>query len=55
MKPLNNTQPIVVTLDAGGTNFVFNAMQDGKACTESITMPSMAHDLDLCLNTLIKG
>lgn len=55
MKQENTPQPIVVTLDAGGTNFVFNAMQDGKACTESITMPSMAHDLDLCLNTLIKG
>ena len=55
MESNNTTQPIVITLDAGGTNFVFNAMQGGKACTESITMPSMAHDLDLCLGTLIKG
>lgn len=55
MTQLHNTEPIVVTLDAGGTNFVFGAMQGGKACTESITMPSNAHDLDLCLSTLIKG
>jgi predicted NBD/HSP70 family sugar kinase len=55
MESMNTSQPIVVTLDAGGTNFVFNAMQGGKPCTESITMPSMAHDLDLCLGTLIRG
>ena len=50
-----NNEPIVVTLDAGGTNFVFGAMQGGKPCTESITLPSMAHDLDLCLGNLVKG
>lgn len=55
MTQLHNTEPIVVTLDAGGTNFVFGAMQGGKACIESITMSSNAHDLDLCLSTLIKG
>lgn len=55
MKQQNNIEPIVVTLDAGGTNFVFGAMQSGKPCVESITLPSSAHDLDLCLGTLIKG
>ena len=55
MKQQNDIKPIVVTLDAGGTNFVFGAMQDGKPCAESITLPSSAHDLDLCLGTLIKG
>ena len=55
MKPTNTTQPIVVTLDAGGTNFVFGAMQSGKPCAESITLPSLAHDLDLCLGNLVKG
>ena len=48
-------EPIVVTLDAGGTNFVFGAMQSGKSCTESITLPSEAHDLNLCLSNLVKG
>ena len=55
MKQQDNSQKIVVTLDAGGTNFVFGAMCDGKPIGQSLTLPSMAHDLDLCLNTLIKG
>ena len=55
MKQQDNSQKIVVTLDAGGTNFVFGAMCDGKPIGQSLTLPSMAHDLDLCLNTLING
>ena len=55
MKQQDNSQKIVVTLDAGGTNFVFGAMCDGKPIGNSHTLPSMAHDLDLCLSTLIKG
>ena len=55
MKQQTNTQKIVVTLDAGGTNFVFGAMCDGKPVGKSLTLPSSAHDLDLCLSTLISG
>ena len=55
MKQQDNSQKIVVTLDAGGTNFVFGAMCDGKPIGESLTLPSMAHDLDQCLSTLIRG
>ena len=55
MKQQDNSQKIVVTLDAGGTNFVFGALCDGKPIGQSLTLPSMAHDLDLCLSTLIKG
>lgn len=55
MKQNNDHKPTVVTLDAGGTNFVFGAMRDGKPITEPLTMPSSAHDLDLCLGTLLKG
>ena len=55
MKQQDNSQKIVVTLDAGGTNFVFGAMCNGKPIGNSLTLPSMAHDLDLCLSTLIKG
>lgn len=51
----NATNKIVATLDAGGTNFVFGAMCDGKPIGKSITLPSSAHDLDLCLRTLIDG
>ena len=50
---MNN--PIVVTLDAGGTNFVFAAMTDGKVIGQPLTLPSSAHDLDLCIKTLIRG
>lgn len=46
---------IVLTLDAGGTNFVFGAMQAGKAIVESVQMPSNANDLDACLNGMIEG
>ena len=34
---------------------MFGAMCNGKPIGESLTLPSMAHDLDLCLSTLIKG
>lgn len=50
-----SNNPIVVTLDAGGTNFVFAAICDGKPIGKQLTLPSSAHDLDLCLKTLIKG
>lgn len=46
---------IVVTLDAGGTNFVFGAMQAGEFITEPLTLPSQAHDLDLCLRNMVNG
>lgn len=46
---------IVITLDAGGTNFVFAAMRGCEYITEPITYPSNAHDLDLCLDTMVKG
>lgn len=46
---------IVVTLDAGGTNLVFGAMRGCEYITPPITYPSNAHDLDLCLDTMVKG
>lgn len=46
---------VVITLDAGGTNFVFGAMQANKFIVEPVSMPSNAHDLDLCLSTMVKG
>lgn len=51
-----NTDPrTVVTLDAGGTNFVFGAMKGCEFVTEPLTMPSRAYDLDLCLETMVEG
>lgn len=50
-----NDQRTVITLDAGGTNFVFSAMRGYEFIIEPITYPSNAHDLDLCLATMVKG
>ena len=36
---------VVLTLDAGGTNFVFSAVQGEREVVEPITLPSQAHDL----------
>lgn len=46
---------IVATLDAGGTNFVFGAMQAGEFIIDPISVPSQAHDLDLCLQNMVSG
>ena len=45
----------VLTLDAGGTNFVFNAIQAGKSMIESIKKPSNADNLKLCLQSILEG
>lgn len=47
--------PIVLTLDAGGTNFVFSAIQEENFITSKITLPALAHDLDLCINQMFIG
>lgn len=46
---------VVLTLDAGGTNFVFSAIQGGKAVIEDVRLDANAHDLELCIATMKKG
>lgn len=46
---------VVVTLDAGGTNFVFGAMQSNEFIIKPITLPSLSENLDECLAQLVKG
>jgi len=46
---------IVLTLDAGGTNFVFSAIKMGREVVDPIQKPSYADNLDLCLQTIIDG
>lgn len=46
---------IVLTLDAGGTNMVFGAMRGGEFIVDTITLPSNAQNLDLCLETMVVG
>ena len=46
---------IILTLDTGGTNMVFGAMQRGEFIVEPLTLPAYAGDLDLCLKTMVEG
>lgn len=45
----------ILTLDAGGTNFVFCAYRDFEEISETITLPANADNLDLCLKNLKEG
>ncbi len=46
---------IVMTLDAGGTNFVFTAIQAGKNIVKPFSQPSNGDCLDTCLSNIISG
>lgn len=46
---------IVATLDAGGTNLVFGALQGSKYIIDPITLPSRADNLDMCLQSIVNG
>lgn len=46
---------IVMTLDAGGTNFVFGAMQGGRELMVPVTIPAHADNLTACLEGLVEG
>ena len=50
-----NDKRVVLTLDAGGTNFVFSAIRGNKQIVRPIGMPSASDDLDRCLSTLVAG
>lgn len=46
---------VVITLDAGGTNLVFSAMQSNEFIVDPITYPSAGNDLEKCLATMVRG
>ena len=50
-----NDSRIVLTLDAGGTNFVFSAMQGMKEVAMPVRLPSYADDLDKSLESMEQG
>ncbi len=54
---MKNTKeyPIVLTLDAGGTNFVFSAIKAGQEIVKPVHLPSHGSELELCLKNTIKG
>lgn len=47
--------PVVLTLDAGGTNFVFSALKGNDELIEPICLSSNADNLDNCIQTIIHG
>jgi len=53
--PFDTDTRLVLTLDAGGTNFVFSAVRGGVEAAEPVTLPSLAHDLDACLGQISAG
>jgi glucokinase len=46
---------IVLTLDAGGTNFRFTGMRGNKPITETVSLPSCGDQLDRCLANIVEG
>jgi glucokinase len=55
MVTLENDARTVLTLDAGGTNFVFSAMQGLKEIAEPVRLQAHPNDLDKSLDTLVSG
>ena len=50
-----NDKRTVMTLDAGGTNFVFTAIQGCKEIVEPIRLDAVNDDIEKCLNVLASG
>jgi glucokinase len=50
-----NDDRVVLTLDAGGTNFVFSAMQGMKEVVTPVRLPAEVNDLDKSLDTMVQG
>ena len=46
---------VVLTLDAGGTNFRFSATQGNRAIAETVILPSSGEDLERCLAIIVEG
>lgn len=52
---IDKDERIVMTLDAGGTNFVFSAIQGNKEVLAPIRLYPNSEDLSKCLETIISG
>jgi len=46
---------VVLTLDAGGTNLVFSAIQAEREIINPVRLPAFGNDIDKCLKTIIEG
>ena len=50
-----NDKRIVMTLDAGGTNFVFSAMRGCEEIVQPIRVPAVTDNLNACLGRIADG
>lgn len=55
MMNYNESKKVVMTLDAGGTNFVFSAMQGGRQVVEPFGLSAVTDNIDGCLDVLYRG
>jgi len=46
---------VVLTLDAGGTNFRFAAIRSGRPVVEGVHLPSRGDELGPCLDNIVEG
>lgn len=51
----NKKEQIVLTLDAGGTSFVFSAISENREITAPIVLSSYPDNLDKCLKSIVAG
>jgi glucokinase len=49
------TNPVILVLDAGGTNLVFNAVQNGRVTGKPVVLPAASANLNEFLQKLIAG
>lgn len=50
-----NDQRIIMTLDAGGTNFVFSAIRGGEEVIRPVVFPAEPDSLRKCIDCLFRG
>jgi len=55
MADYSRDERVILTLDAGGTNFRFSAMRGNRAVVAAVVLPSNGDDLERCLADLIAG
>jgi glucokinase len=55
MRDFSDDNRVVMTLDAGGTNFVFSALRGNRPVLETFTLPSSADHLGRSLQNLVEG
>ena len=50
-----NDARTVLTLDAGGTNFLFSAIRGGREVVEPVRLDAVTDDVQRCLDVLVEG